>query len=127
MKKNIYISVIVSFSLIFLFSISTITIADEAENQEKHIEVDYSVSCMECHQEETPDQTNEWKESAHGKMNFGCYMCHGDGEEEFYPSPDSERCMSCHSDHEVDFEKSSLNGCFDCHQGHTLKFHNEEN
>ena len=64
--------------------------------------------------------------TSNGIMNFGCYMCHGDGEEEFYPRPGSERCISCHSDQEVDFSKTSLNNCFDCHQGHSLKFHHSE-
>jgi len=125
MKTLFFVSGFLSLSLILLFSFSTTTIADEVEKQEKHIEVDYSVSCMECHAEETPQETKEWKESAHGAMNFGCYMCHGDGEEEFYPQPGTERCISCHSGQEVDFSKVELNNCFDCHQGHSLKFHKE--
>ena len=125
MKKFSFIfsTLFLSFALAMFFSVGIF--ADETEEHEKHIEVDYSISCMECHQEETPEQTNEWRESAHGVMNFGCYMCHGDGEEEFYPRPGSEKCISCHSDNEVEFEKIPLNDCFDCHQGHSLQFHNE--
>lgn len=125
MKRYSFIlnALFLSFVLIIFLSIGIF--ADETEEQEKHIEVDYTISCMECHAEETPEQTKEWQESAHGVMNFGCYMCHGDGEEEFYPKPGSERCISCHSDQEVEFSKHPLNNCFDCHQGHTLKFHKE--
>lgn len=94
-----------------------------AEKLEKHPDVDYSISCMECHETETPEQVEEWRSSPHGKMNFGCYMCHGDGVEEFAASPGSERCVSCHSDQEVDFTKCKLDNCFDCHQGHSLQFH----
>ena len=125
MKKIIVIFALVSISIMFLFSLNTAVIADEPQGLQKHIEVDYSVSCKECHAQETPEITKEWKESAHGAMNYGCYMCHGDGEEEFYPKPGSDRCISCHSDQEVDFSKTPLNNCFDCHQGHTLKYHNE--
>ena len=107
------------------FILTSNIFADKDDTKAKHPDIDYTISCLECHQEETPVQTKEWQNSAHGIMNFGCYMCHGDGEEEFYPRPGSERCISCHSDQEVDFSKTSLNNCFDCHQGHTLKFHKE--
>jgi hypothetical protein len=125
MKKLISIFSILSLSLILLFSLCTALIADESETKEKHIDVDYTISCMECHVQETPEITKEWKESEHGAMNYGCYMCHGDGEEEFYAKPGTERCISCHSDQDVDFSKVAVNNCFDCHQGHTLKFHKE--
>ena len=91
-----------------------------AVESEKHAEVDFTVSCMECHQEETPDAFNAWKVSSHGKMNFGCYMCHGDGVEEFSANPSVERCEACHSDHEECMTKN-VDGCYDCHDGHSMK------
>jgi len=93
------------------------------EKKAKHPDVDFSISCVECHQEATPDAVKDWKSSMHGRMNFGCYMCHGDGQEEFYPHPGSERCIGCHSPQEVDFSQLPVKNCFDCHKGHTLKFH----
>lgn len=125
MKTFYIVSGFISLLLLVFFSYNTSIMADETGGKEKHIDVDYSISCMECHAEETPEVTKEWKESAHGVMNFGCYMCHGDGQEEFYPKPETERCISCHSDQEVSNSTVAVNNCFDCHQGHTLKFHNE--
>lgn len=89
----------------------------------KHPEVDFSISCQECHAEQTPQIFKEWKESKHGVMNYGCYMCHGDGVEEFSSKPGSERCTACHSPQSVDFGQLPVKNCFDCHQGHSLKFH----
>lgn len=100
-----------------------LTSSDDGKVKEKHPDVDFSVSCVECHTEVTPEIVKEWKSSAHGKMNFGCYMCHGDGQQEFYAQPGTQRCISCHPQYEVDFSKTNASKCFDCHQGHTLKFH----
>ena len=99
--------------------------ASKKEKPAKHEKVDFSISCVECHAEVTPDAVADWKKSAHGVMGFGCYMCHGDGEEEFYAKPTADRCVSCHDSKDVHWEKSPVNNCFDCHKGHTLKFHNE--
>ncbi len=120
MKKNTLLKVLLLLAPVFLFFTIQATAGEE---QEKHPEVDFSMSCKACHKTVTPDIHDEWKASAHGKMNFACYMCHGDGKEEFHVKPGSERCVSCHSDQEVDFSKTKLSNCFDCHQGHSLKFH----
>jgi len=94
----------------------------QADEAQQHPDVDFSVSCMECHQSETPEIVSDWKSSAHGKMNFGCYMCHGDGVENFSVSPGSERCIACHSGNEKCFTRVKESGsCFSCHDGHTLK------
>lgn len=90
---------------------------------EKHAEVDFSISCVECHSDATPDIVKDWKGSKHGMMNFACYMCHGDGQETFAAKPGSDSCIGCHSGHEVDFSQVKVKNCFDCHGGHTLKFH----
>jgi len=92
--------------------------------QEKHPEVDFSVSCTECHREATPEIVAQWENSKHGLVNVKCYVCHGDGEVEFSPKPTSDRCVGCHSRYEVDFSKLAVKSCFSCHHGHTLKFHN---
>jgi hypothetical protein len=94
------------------------------KQQQKHPEVENfeKISCVECHTEVTPDIVKDWKSSKHGKMNFACYMCHGDGIEEFNAVPATDRCISCHSG-QIDFSNLKQNQCFDCHQGHTLKFH----
>ncbi len=91
---------------------------------ETHPEVDFSLSCIECHSTETPDQVEEWSAGMHGQVNVNCFVCHGDGIEEFYPSPTTERCVSCHSRYEVNFSaEKEASSCFSCHDGHTLKFH----
>jgi hypothetical protein len=90
---------------------------------DKHPEVDFSVSCVECHRDATPEIVSQWKSSKHGLMNFACYMCHGDGKQEFSRRPGTERCQACHSALNVDFSRTPAKNCFDCHNGHTLKFH----
>ena len=108
--------------VVLIFGIVWLWAGDQAQST-KHPEVDFSISCVECHTEVTPQVVKDWKGSMHGKMNFGCYMCHGDGQVEFFPKPGSERCIACHSGKAVDFSKTPVKNCFDCHKGHTLKFH----
>jgi len=88
-----------------------------------HPEVDFGRSCTECHLEVTPEVVEAWKGSKHGLMNFGCYMCHGDGTEYFEAAPSTVRCASCHGKEEIDFRVTRFESCFDCHDGHTLGFH----
>ena len=104
--------------LFIYFSLSAFT-----QGKEEHPDVDYSVSCMECHMDETPQEVKDWQSSAHGTMTFGCYMCHGDGVEEFAAKPNSETCESCHDEQYTDLTSDDEMQCFNCHQGHTLKFH----
>ena len=52
----------------------------------KHQDEDFSMSCSECHLDITPEIYADWQGSGHGKMNYGCYICHGDGDVEFYPT-----------------------------------------
>lgn len=118
MKLKFLVIAIVSLLLLAFLHL----FADTTEIK-KHPEVDFSISCKECHKQVTPDVYQDWKASKHGIMNFSCYMCHGDGQEEFYTKPGTERCVSCHSPQDVDFSKVAVNNCFDCHKGHTLKFH----
>lgn len=95
-----------------------------AQEAEKHLEVDFSLSCLECHTEETPEVVKEWSAGMHGQVNVGCFVCHGDGDVEFYPRPGVTRCIGCHSGYGVDFSQhAGIESCFTCHNGHTLKFH----
>lgn len=112
-------------TLVFVLAALLPLMAGDKDKNQKHPEVDFSISCQECHQETSPQIYQEWKDSAHGVMNYGCYLCHGDGQEEFAAKPGSERCVGCHSPQEVDFSKLAVDNCFDCHQGHSLKFHQE--
>ncbi|GEM_PF-3590811 len=100
---------------------------NQAQEPEKHEEADFSVGCVECHQEETPEEVQDWSMGMHGQVNVGCFVCHGDGEEEFYSEPTGEQCISCHSGY---FREVANSGeeftCFTCHDGHTLKFHSPE-
>ena len=79
-----------------------------------------SVSCSECHADATPDIYTAWKESGHGKMDYGCYICHGDGVVEFHPMASTEGCVSCHSNNESHLARHEYEGCFDCHNAHSL-------
>lgn len=127
-QKISAVIIVTIFSVILVIACATEKAAQKAINtnevatldKETHPEVDFSISCMECHQEETPDAYNAWKESSHGKMNFGCYMCHGDGVEEFAASPEVNRCEACHTGHEECLTKNA-DACYDCHDGHSMK------
>lgn len=118
-KKRFILPVMLVLSLGFL------AWAQNDQPAQKHPDVDFSISCVECHSEVTPDIVKQWRGSKHGMMNFACYMCHGDGKETFYARPKSDRCISCHPAYEVDFSSLPVKSCFGCHGGHTLKFHQE--
>ena len=89
----------------------------------QHADVDWTMSCAECHQDVNPAIFKSWSESRHGQVNFGCYICHGDGQEAFYAKGSDQTCNGCHAGQEVNFEKTNIKSCFDCHNGHTLNFH----
>lgn len=99
--------------------------AEQSQEGDKHPDVDWTLSCQECHSEMTPDIYKDWELSKHGDVDFGCYICHGDGQETFYPKGTDERCGGCHAGQLVEFEETKFESCYDCHNGHTLKFHNE--
>jgi hypothetical protein len=88
---------------------------------EEHLDVDWNVGCQECHAEETPDIFAEWKDSRHGTVGFGCYICHGDGEETFAATGSVDGCQGCHDGYEEKCGVESKDkSCFSCHNGHTL-------
>ena len=94
---------------------------------QKHSDEDFSMSCFECHAEVTPEITEEWTAGKHGQLNVGCFICHGDGQEEFWAKPTGEQCATCHAGHNVDFSQmAGIENCFTCHGGHDLKFHPEK-
>ncbi len=120
-RENVIIPLLIAMFMVF-FGFSAGLSEKKAEG-EKHPEVDFSVSCVDCHAEVTPDIVAAWKKSKHGVMNYGCYMCHGDGQVEFWAKPGTQTCQSCHSGLHTDYSKTVAKSCFDCHDGHTLKFH----
>lgn len=99
--------------------------APPQEAQEaRHPSVDLEdESCLDCHRRMTRIAVRSWEEGPHGEVNVGCYVCHGDGVEEFFLQPPSDICLSCHTNQAVDFERVPHDGCFDCHGGHTLTYH----
>jgi hypothetical protein len=128
MKKTPYLIT----SLIFVSLLAAGFVTNSGNNstqqlppKDKHPEVDWSIGCAECHEEMTPKVFQEWNESRHGQVNFGCYICHGDGQEVFYKKGKDEGCLGCHAAQEVNYKQLKVKSCFDCHNGHTLKFHNE--
>lgn len=95
--------------------------ASAASGARQHPKADLSVNCVECHAQETPQAVKDWRASKHGVMNYGCYMCHGDGQVEFYVHPGTGGCISCHSAvHDGEIESTDFKECFSCHNGHTL-------
>ena len=127
MKRKIYlILIILSFGLLSVGFINN----TQSENQnslllkDKHPKVDWTIGCTECHEEITPKVFKDWNMSKHGQVGFGCFICHGDGQEEFNAKGKDNGCLGCHSAMEVNFKKTKVKSCFDCHNGHTLKFHN---
>lgn len=118
MSKKVF-SILLSFGILFLF----FTLTGFSEKGEKHSEVDFSLSCVECHQEVTPEITKDWQAGKHGIFKVGCFVCHGDGQERFSTKPTTESCVMCHSDYESDLSNTKATNCFDCHNGHKLKFH----
>lgn len=88
---------------------------------DEHLDVDWNIGCQECHSEETPDIFAEWEASRHGTVGFGCYICHGDGEETFSAAGSIDGCQGCHDGYEEKCGIESKNkSCFSCHNGHTL-------
>jgi len=124
--KKIYL--IISILVVVVLAIDMLTAqtgkASKVSFQNEHPDVDWTLGCAECHAEETPEIFKQWSESRHGQVNFGCYICHGDGIEEFSAKGNDDKCSGCHAEQEISFEKSKMESCFDCHNGHTLKFHN---
>lgn len=126
MKIKIYSIVFITVAVTFFLGFTNSNVHSSSSKLlgDKHPDVDWTVSCSECHQEITPEIFKDWSDSRHGQVNFGCYICHGDGEEVFHAKGSDEGCVGCHAGQEVNFEKSKLESCFDCHNGHSLKFHN---
>ncbi len=139
-RKNVF--ALITFPLLFLLLMAyacssttpnpkpmtqSLSSTASVSEDEKHLDVDFSVSCLECHTEETPEVVADWSAGTHGQVNVGCFICHGDGEEEYYASPGTEACISCHDSmaEEVATAESDEN-CFTCHNGHKLKFHAEK-
>jgi len=86
-----------------------------------HAEVDFeSMSCSECHADVTPEIYTAWKDSGHGKLDYGCYICHGDGVVEYYPTASTDGCVACHSNNEPHLARFEYGRCFECHDGHSL-------
>lgn len=124
MKIKIYVILVIGiFAFLFACSQSSEVTLNSRPLVTQHPNVDWTISCTDCHRDVTPEIVEAWNESRHGKVNFGCYICHGDGEEVFHAKGTDERCSGCHAGQEVNFEKTKMSSCFDCHDGHTLKFH----
>ncbi|HHL72486.1 MAG TPA: hypothetical protein ENJ29_08250 [Bacteroidetes bacterium] len=139
-RKNLF--ALIMFPLLFLlliaYACSSTTTTRKVANQspvtpaavsedEKHLDVDFTISCLECHTEETPEVVADWSAGTHGKVNVGCFVCHGDGEDEYYASPGTDACLSCHDSLATEVAEAQTDEtCFTCHDGHKLKFHAEQ-
>lgn len=114
----IFVALIVSCGA--LTQSDTTPLATKAAKVATHPVVDFSLSCVECHEGVTPTITAKWSASGHGRVNFGCYICHGDGEETFAAKPGTDGCISCHSGSMEHLNSVGQTSCFECHDGHTL-------
>jgi len=94
-----------------------------ADSPAEHPDVEFDVSCNDCHVEATPEAYAAWESSLHGEVNIKCFICHGDGTETFTMKPPVETCRGCHDKAFAAFEASGQESCFSCHNAHTLKFH----
>ncbi|MBC8214269.1 MAG: hypothetical protein H8E71_06505 [Candidatus Marinimicrobia bacterium] len=123
-KSGLIGSVLALSLVVFLIScVQTESPSLDLSNRTIHQEVDFDISCMECHEEVTPEIVENWVESGHGILNYGCYICHGDGSVEFNVLPKTDNCIACHSSSEGHLMRMEYEGCFDCHDGHTLSAH----
>ncbi|KAA3661403.1 MAG: hypothetical protein DWQ10_04585 [Calditrichaeota bacterium] len=132
-KISVLLIVLLSVALIASFSCSssqqmaqTTKAPPAPKAPAKHTDVDFTQSCLDCHKSETPDVVAEWESGMHGEVNIGCYICHGDGQEEYYPEPNAETCVSCHSGYVPVYPGTGVKDCFGCHDYHTLRFHPED-
>jgi hypothetical protein len=89
---------------------------------QQHPKVDFDIPCAECHSRRTPAVVEQWQQSKHSP-NVGCFICHGDGEVEFNPKPNTNSCMTCHAAKVEDMRRAPVQDCFACHNSHRLKFH----
>ena len=112
-------------SILLIFA-AVVSLGFIQQTEEKHPDVDWTLGCQTCHEEMTPDIYEKWHNSDHGMVGFGCYICHGDGQEEFHPTGSDEKCSGCHYE-QTESMTAEFDNCFVCHNGHSLKFHQEEN
>lgn len=96
-----------------------------ADAPAEHPDVEFDVSCNDCHAEETPEVYAAWESGVHGDVNIKCFICHGDGTETFTLKPPVETCRGCHDTAFPAFEASGQESCFSCHDHHTLQFHQD--
>jgi len=98
MKKNICLTAVLYYCLIFAFLILTAYAFGAAKSP-----ID---PCLECHAKETPKIVKQWQAGKHSKTGVKCYVCHfagaddPDGEEHngFFvvKGVSSATCESCH-------------------------------
>ena len=94
----------------------------QPEPRVQHIEVDFTISCVECHSSTSPEVVEAWQEGKHGEYDHGCQICHGVSASDFKARPRASICRRCHKQR-ISVSRTCARSCFDCHDGHSLKFH----
>jgi hypothetical protein len=86
MMRKIYSILFIAVLAILLsgFTQSNKVVSNSRPAGDEHPDVDWTLGCSECHQETTPEVFEQWSQSRHGSVGFGCYICHGDGQEQFF-------------------------------------------
>jgi len=120
LKLGVLALIVIAFSVILFSCAPPITDEKVSVPALVHPGLPSDMGCVDCHMDVTPTIVNQWQNSGHGKLNYGCYMCHGDGVVKFTPKPSDDGCSSCHSGSAAHIEKYNHMSCFDCHNGHSL-------
>jgi hypothetical protein len=105
--------------VLFLYFLAT----QRPDASAQHVEVDFTISCVECHSSTSPEVVQDWKEGKHGEYDHGCQICHGVSAEDFNARPGNAQCRRCHGRQKIFPSQTCARSCFDCHDGHSLKFH----
>lgn len=97
----------------------------QGEDKIPHRQEMYGKTCIECHQELSPQIIEAWQASKHGLLPTGCSTCHGE-EKNFNGRPTQETCLNCHKLTYIK-EPRPPQSCMACHPRHGFTQHHLKN
>jgi hypothetical protein len=113
LRANLFFLVFFCFALVLFVS--------HSYGADKHEEKMGNKTCIQCHEEITPDIVKQWVESAHGYTGTKCGVCHGD-EKNFKIKPGNKVCIGCHAQ-SVEQNTMKNKFCTSCHPHHHFTQH----
>jgi Cytochrome c7 and related cytochrome c len=118
-KPGFHLRSSVFFYIFFCFAL--LVLVSYSYGADSHPEKMGKKTCIQCHQEITPELVKQWQESAHGYTATGCGVCHGD-QKNFKIKPGNKVCIGCHA---TAVEQNTLKGksCASCHPQHHFTQH----